>query len=246
MAQKRKRQNKDLPCSSTNADADQCPFPLEQLPLNTLVIVASQLPFKDFKNVGMISKQLNRAQRITRFSRKRVSVDMLRKLFPDEVPDSKMDGTERSIGMLEMMNPMRQHLRSSPPRNIREVDLSEFSSFRESHFVELFRSISNGRDLFSDVRRLNVQKCVMELRDMDFLAQLMPKVWHIRCSAQSLVIPQETEQQQMALNAEQMRQLRAKLENFDVVSRQCTKKHLWFITKLIEMFAELEVIQLDN
>lgn len=57
-----KRQNKDVPCSSTNADADQqcSSVPLDQLPLNTLVIVASQLPFKDFKKVGSISKQFGK------------------------------------------------------------------------------------------------------------------------------------------------------------------------------------------
>ncbi|KAL3111223.1 hypothetical protein niasHT_011584 [Heterodera trifolii] len=58
MAHKRKRQNKDAPCSSTNSDlVNQCSFPIDQLPLNALVIVASQLPFKDFKRIGTISKQ---------------------------------------------------------------------------------------------------------------------------------------------------------------------------------------------
>ncbi|KAL3082134.1 hypothetical protein niasHT_037024 [Heterodera trifolii] len=250
MAHKRKRQNKDAPCSSTNSDlVNQCSFPIDQLPLNALVIVASQLPFKDFKRVGTISKQFNRAQRMTRFSRKRVSVDLLRKLFPDEVPDTDVeddDGTERSVGMMEVMDPLRQHLRSSPPRNIREVDMSKFSSFRESHFVELFRSISNGRELFTEVRRLNVQKCVIELRDMEFLAQLMPKVWYIRCSGQTLVIPEDIDQSKLALSVEQMRQLHAKLDNFDYVASKCNKKHLWFINKLTELFAELEIIQLDN
>ncbi|KAL3095565.1 hypothetical protein niasHT_024391 [Heterodera trifolii] len=179
---------------------------------------------------------------MTRFSRKHVSVYLLRKMFPDEVPDTNVDnrsndgdddnnGTERSVGMLEVMDPLRQHLRSSPPKNIREVDMSKFSMFRESHFVELFRSISNGRELFTEVRRLNVQKCVIELCDMEFLAQLMPKV---------------IDQSKLALSVQQMRKLHAKLDKFDYVARKCTKKHLWFISKLTELFAELEIIQLDK
>lgn len=50
----------------------------------------------------------------------------------------------------------------------------------------------------------------------------------------------------MTLNAEQMRQLRSKVENFVYVSQQCSKKHLWFIAQLTELFAGLEVVQLDN
>lgn len=92
-----------------------------------------------------------------------MSVDLLRQLFPNEVPtkfrrrsavsaeasqcnsargDNDNNGCvddDGCVGMLQVMQPLRQHLRSSPPRNIQEVDLSKFGSFRESHFVELFR-----------------------------------------------------------------------------------------------------------
>ena len=50
----------------------------------------------------------------------------------------------------------------------------------------------------------------------------------------------------LELSVEQMRQLRVKLDNFDYVATKCTKKHLWFISKLTELFAELEIVQLDN
>jgi hypothetical protein len=50
--------------------------------------------------------------------------------------------------------------------------------------------VDNGRELFAEVRRLNVQGCVIEIKDMAFLAQLMPKVWSVRCSAHTLVLPE--------------------------------------------------------
>lgn len=102
---------------------------------------------------------------MTRYSRKRISVDLLRKLFPDEpffrmsashfdelfavsnnvATDDNNNNNEENVppllppGILQVMRPLRKTLMSSPERNIREVDLSEFSAFQESHFDELFK-----------------------------------------------------------------------------------------------------------
>lgn len=84
------------------------------------------------------------------------------------------------------------------PQNLREchfVELLNVSSllwfsFFQSPFNFFFQFVSNGRELFSEVRRLNVQGCVLEIKDFTFLAKLMPKIWFIRCSAHTLVLPE--------------------------------------------------------
>ena len=44
---------------TSTPNKNDSPLQLDQLPLNTLVIVASQLPFDDFKRIGFVSKKLN-------------------------------------------------------------------------------------------------------------------------------------------------------------------------------------------
>ena len=74
---------------------------------------------------------------MTRYSRKHISVGLLRRLFPDAIIPSP--STTSCVGMLQVMRPLRRALRSYPSGNINEVDLSELLAFRESHFEELLK-----------------------------------------------------------------------------------------------------------
>ncbi|CAK5006883.1 unnamed protein product [Meloidogyne enterolobii] len=164
------------------------PF-LDVLPFDTLANAVAYLPFDDLAKIGLVSKKFHKVQNMTRYSRKHISVGLLRRLFPDAIIPSP--STTSCVGMLQVMRPLRRALRSYPSGNINEVDLSELLAFRESHFEELLKSINNGKSLFTEVRRLNVRGCVVEPKDIAFLAQLMPKVWFVRCSPQTLVLPEE-------------------------------------------------------
>jgi hypothetical protein len=79
---------------------------------------------------------------VTRYSRKKISVDLLRKLFPDEpLPGRNNNNTpidHKCAGMMQVMRPLRRTLRSSPPRNINEMDLSELSAFRWGGLISYF------------------------------------------------------------------------------------------------------------
>uniref|UniRef100_A0A914NU32 F-box domain-containing protein n=1 Tax=Meloidogyne incognita TaxID=6306 RepID=A0A914NU32_MELIC len=219
------------------------PFQLDVLPFDTLANAVAYLPFDDFAKIGLVSKKFHKVQNMTRYSRKHISVGLLRRLFPDAIIPSP--STTSCVGMLQVMRPLRRALRSYPSGNINEVDLSELLAFRESHFEELLKSINNGKSLFTEVRRLNVRGCVVEPKDIAFLAQLMPKVWFVRCSPQTLVLPEEIKEHLM-LTAEQQYQLRNRVEDYAQLCGKLTQRQLLLLSQLTEQFPCLEMVQLDK
>jgi len=160
---------------------------------------------------------------------------------------------DNGIGILEAVGPLRMLFRNTPSRALKEVDLSGFSSLRVHHFTDILESI-DAKSLFKNVYKLNVQNCVLELKDLEWLSRLMPQVWFIVVSAEHIILPEKMDDSGMG--DKETNQLTEMLERCDgnssaviqtlssLPSRN-SKCRLQIISQLTRLFSKLELIQLE-
>ncbi|KAI1731244.1 hypothetical protein Ddc_00048 [Ditylenchus destructor] len=233
-------------------------FPLNRLPLTVLKNIADELSFADAKTFKSLSKKFYLAEKATRIGRKKLSVTILRKLFPDDFPKSKDRVTKDNscVGLLQIAAPLQKFLHMNPMSSLNEVDLTGISSFSHQCFERIIQSVDI-KSAFLNVGKLDLRDCVLKLSNLEELSRLMPAVWFIVISPGQIVLRPGVDDLEISkeekcrllgmLDATQRTVPQSEMSNIVRLPSSIygNNKLLHIIALLTHLFTKLEIIRME-
>ncbi|KAI1718311.1 hypothetical protein DdX_06732 [Ditylenchus destructor] len=233
-------------------------LPLNGLPLTVLKNIAEELSFADAKTFRSLSKKLYMAEKATRIGRKKLSVTILRKLFPEDFLKSKdrVAKDDSCVGLLQVAVPLQKFLHMNPMSSLNEVDLTGISSFSSQCFERIVQSVDI-KSAFQNVGKLDLHNCVLKVSNLEWLSRLMPAVWFIVISPGQILFRPGVDDRELSkdekcrllgmLDATQRTGPQSKISNImRLPSTICGNNNLLQIIALLtHLFTKLEIIRME-
>jgi len=220
---------------------------LGSLPYGVLMRLASQLSHEDANSFRMLAKRFYSAEVGSRYNTTNLSIGRVHKRFPYLSSRLRTNGAKRhQHGFLEVGHELRKHLRRTPPRVLREVDVSGISYPQSEHVKRVLEDL-DALSLFERVMKLNLANCVLDLDDLTMYASIMPSVWFIHLSLHCLVLRDDEASFKDLPNAGCKRRVETilaknRIESVDAEQLQVVKVMVY---QLLLLFPRIEMIQLE-
>jgi len=213
-----------------------------ELSNSVLVRLVDHLSYDDVRVFRQLAKKYHYAEKTARYSVKQMSIGRVRKKFHNLTQKKG-----KRHGILHIGQELKKHLRDTPGRVLREVDVSGIS-YPQGGQVERVLQDLDAQSLFARVVKLNLADCVLDMEDLRTYARIMPLVWSIRLSLHCLLL-RENEIDFEAIPTERKKEVEVTLRQNGIEHYSLGEERLHLVKMVVFhltlLFPRLEAIQLD-